>query len=156
MKQTLLIPLDEKPFSRKILSRICDLFPAQSNQLRLLHVYATDLPMNTPPPRYSYGQASAMAVPHKFDKEGMDAETHTRYEQLTQDAEDLRKLGYAVTVELRTGDPVTEIVAASQTVSLIAMATHARTAIGQLLLGSVAQAVMVQVDIPVLLLPANE
>ncbi len=73
-------------------------------------------------------------------------------------ARDLEAKGVRVRAEVRRGDPATEIVAAAtQTgADLIAMSTHGRSGLGRLVFGSVAQAVLHQAEIPVLLIRETE
>ncbi len=85
------------------------------------------------------------------DVEGRLAEAR-RY--LAPIAESLASRGIRVRTEARHGEPVTEILACAREVGadLIAMTTHGRTGLGRLLFGSVAEAVLRQAEIPVLLM----
>jgi len=73
-------------------------------------------------------------------------------------AADLRRQGVRVTTDARHGEPVTEIVAAARDVGagIIAMTTHGRSGFGRLLFGSVAEAVLRQAEIPVLMMRLTE
>ena len=75
-------------------------------------------------------------------------------EHLASVAADLRGRGVRVTTDARHGDPVTELVAAARETGadLIAMTTHGRSGLGRLLFGSVAEAVLRQAEIPVLMM----
>ena len=75
-------------------------------------------------------------------------------EYLASVAADLRGRGVRVTTDARHGDPVTELVAAARETGadLIAMTTHGRSGLGRLLFGSVAEAVLRQAEIPVLMM----
>jgi nucleotide-binding universal stress UspA family protein len=57
-------------------------------------------------------------------------------------------------MEIRFGDPVEEILAVRESgqADLIAMTTHGRTGLSRLVFGSVAQRVLSQASVPVLLL----
>lgn len=71
----------------------------------------------------------------------------------------LRNAGYDALIEVRFGDdPADEIVAYANEggVDMIAMATHGRSGLSKILHGSVAQNVLQNVTIPVLLLPVRE
>jgi nucleotide-binding universal stress UspA family protein len=71
----------------------------------------------------------------------------------------LRNAGYEVRLEVRFGtDPAEEIVeyVTQEPIDLIAMATHGRSGLSKLLHGSVAETVLKNVSIPVLLLPLPE
>lgn len=79
-------------------------------------------------------------------------------EYLTAVAIDLRKRGVRVMIEARAGEPVTELVAAAREpgADLIAMTTHGRSGFGRLLFGSVAEAVLRQAKVPVLMMRLTE
>jgi nucleotide-binding universal stress UspA family protein len=66
--------------------------------------------------------------------------------------------GVRVTTDARYGEPVTEIVAAARETEadIIAMTTHGRGGFGRLLFGSVAEAVLRQAEIPVLMMRLTE
>jgi nucleotide-binding universal stress UspA family protein len=66
----------------------------------------------------------------------------------------LRKEGYRVHTLVRVGDPVEQVVAAVEkgNYDLLAMATRGRTGLTRLVLGSVAESVLRQVTIPMLLI----
>jgi nucleotide-binding universal stress UspA family protein len=63
-----------------------------------------------------------------------------------------------VTTDARYGEPVAEIVASAREAGadLIAMTTHGRSGFGRLLFGSVAEAVLRQAEIPVLMMRLTE
>ena len=67
---------------------------------------------------------------------------------------ELERAGIACTVETRVGDAAEELVAVAREGSFdcIAMGTHGHTALGNLVLGSVAQRVLATARIPILLL----
>jgi nucleotide-binding universal stress UspA family protein len=73
-------------------------------------------------------------------------------------ARELRANGVRVTTTVRHGEPVAEILAAVREVraDLIIMTTHGRTGFGRLLFGSVAEGVLRQAEVPVLLMRQTE
>ena len=79
-------------------------------------------------------------------------------EYLAPVAADLKRQGVRVTTDARHGDPVTEIVAAARETGagIIAMTTHGRSGFRRLLFGSVAEAVLRQAEIPVLMMRLTE
>ncbi|MBI4246604.1 MAG: universal stress protein [Candidatus Rokubacteria bacterium] len=89
------------------------------------------------------------------DVEGRLAEARAYLEPI---ADTLRAKGIRVSVEVRRGEPVTEIAAAAGATGsdLIAMTTHGRSGLGRLLFGSVAEAVLRQAEIPVFLMRLTE
>jgi nucleotide-binding universal stress UspA family protein len=68
--------------------------------------------------------------------------------------QELADQGIRTQIQVRRGDPVTEIVACATAVDadLIAMTTHGRSGLDRLLFGSVAEAVLRQAEIPVFLM----
>lgn len=90
-----------------------------------------------------------------YDAESVDARLQTAQDALLEAAEkDARAVGLTqVTSEGASGAPAAEIVrlAKERHVDQIAMATHGRTALGGIFLGSVAQRVVHLVDVPVML-----
>jgi nucleotide-binding universal stress UspA family protein len=79
-------------------------------------------------------------------------------EYLAPVAVELRNKGVRVTTEVRSGAPAQEIVAAAREAGadLIAMSTHGRGGLGRLIFGSVAEAVLREAEIPVLLMRTTE
>ena len=79
-------------------------------------------------------------------------------EYLAALSEELRAEGYEVKAVLAMGDPATEIIklARAEAIDLIAMTTHGHRLVGDLLLGSTADKVRHEVDVPVLLLKVRK
>ena len=75
-------------------------------------------------------------------------------DELVPVVHDLQESGFTVSVAVRFGDPVDEIVrfVETQGVNLVAMATHGRTGLRRLVLGSVAEGVLHRMEVPVLLI----
>jgi nucleotide-binding universal stress UspA family protein len=75
-------------------------------------------------------------------------------EYLNSVAAGLRGRGVRVTVQVRVGEAVAEILAGARDVGadLIAMTTHGRGGLGRFLFGSVAEAVLRQAEIPVFMM----
>jgi nucleotide-binding universal stress UspA family protein len=153
----ILLPLDDHAFSGQIYEQIIQLFPPETTRLTLLHVHTPAPPIHTAL-RYSYGEKRSDHSSDAFDKEGLDVEAHQRKVELEADATHFRTRGYTVTVMLRVGQVVDEIVACveQEQPQLIAMVTHGHSGLGQIIFGSTAQAVMSQVEIPVLMLRRSE
>jgi nucleotide-binding universal stress UspA family protein len=160
-KQRILIPLDGSPFSQHVINHIRDLFPPKDVELILLHVAAAPSGMIPNPPRavsaawtsplYVSAQDAARAH-HPIYVTQQEASVGANLElQLAPDAEQLEAAGYAVTVLVQFGDPATTITATAEAehVDMVAMATHGRTGLRHLLLGSVAEQVLHTVQVPV-------
>ena len=75
-------------------------------------------------------------------------------DELRPDAEQLREQGYTVRVEVQFGEPAQRIVqyVNDEAIGLVAMATHGRSGVSRLVLGSVAERVLRGSAAPVLLL----
>lgn len=76
---------------------------------------------------------------------------------LARRAEELRKEGFAVEVELTGGDPASEIIRLSREkeIDLIAMSTHGHRFLADFFYGNTADKVRHEVSIPVLLLKSR-
>ena len=77
---------------------------------------------------------------------------------LARIGEGLKAKGLRVSWEVRWGNAATEIVqcALDQGIGLIALSTHGRSGLGRLLFGSVAQRVVREAGVPVLLIRPQE
>ena len=66
---------------------------------------------------------------------------------------DLQAAGFAVSVAIRFGDPAEEIThfVEDEGIGLVAMATHGRTGLGRLVMGSVAEGVLHRLRVPIFL-----
>ncbi len=79
-------------------------------------------------------------------------------EYLAPLAADLRRRGVRVKTEVRRGEVAEEILKAAREskADVIAMTTHGRTGLGRLLFGSVAETVLRESELPVLLMRSTE
>ena len=79
-------------------------------------------------------------------------------EYLAPLAVDLRRRGVRVKTEVRRGEAADEILKAAREskADVIAMTTHGRTGLGRLLFGSVAETVLRESELPVLLMRSTE
>lgn len=70
----------------------------------------------------------------------------------------LEATGVRVTIDVRRGEPVAEILEGvrSAKADLVAMTTHGRSGLGRLLFGSVAEAVLRHAEVPVFLMKLTE
>ena len=94
-------------------------------------------------------EGSSHVIVDDIDKLRAEAE-----EYLASIATALRARGVRVTIHVRVGDAVSQILAGAHEVDadLIAMTTHGRGGFGRLLFGSIAEAVLRQAEIPVFLM----
>ncbi len=153
----ILIPLNISEISPEILPVVRSLFDADDAELILLGVTQR-------PGSYVAADACIPDVPHAAYTIPCTDDEWKIYRQkfeieLKHLAETLRADGYRVHTLVRVGDPVEQIVATAGKGSydLLAMATRGRTGLTRLVLGSVAESVLRQVTIPMLLMrPASE
>lgn len=148
----ILIPLNISEISPEIIPVVRHLFPPAEVELILLGItqrpdssitvdaYVGDIPHST------------YLVPCT-DEEWQAYRQHFAVE-LKKLADTLRVAGYRVHTLVRVGEPVAQILAAVEAgvYDLIAMATRGRTGLTRLLLGSVAESVLRQAPIPMLLM----
>jgi nucleotide-binding universal stress UspA family protein len=167
-KQKLIIPLDDTPFSRQIISHVCRLYGTEAVTLLLLRVAPEPEGMLSAPPR-----TITEAWPRPLYNSARDAELsnhpiyplqeesseRSRLEQGLQPVfQDLQERGFDVRVSIEFGDPVETIIemAEREGADLVAMATHGRSGLSHLLQGSVAEQVLRRLHIPVLLVHPPE
>lgn len=166
--RSVLIPLDGSTFSQQIIPTILQLFPAHNCRLILLRVANEPGEVLRPTPAvwsstWTHGHYN---VPHEYGQnpypasiDQVEASLRASIEdELAQIAEQLRAEGYQVSTAVQFGDAASEIAdyARAKQVDIVAMATHGRSGILQLLMGSVAEKVMRNLPMPVLLLRPDE
>ena len=164
-KRKVLIPLDGSEFSRQIVQIVRSFFDPGDVELVLFRAavppsVTTDL---TPhdvfvggvPMAGSY-DAYSRALDADYASVTQERETYRTelQDEMRTEADRLEKAGYKVTTEVHFGDPARRIIdyANDENVNLVAMATHGRTGLGRLVLGSVAERVLRGVAVPVLLM----
>lgn len=140
MYKTILIPLDNSAADAAILAHIQPLAKMAGSRLILMHVADGHVARN---------QA-------QLNLEDSDEMRKDR-EYLDECRRGLVAAGFDVSVELRLGDPVSQILAVAEQehCDLIAMATHGHGIIKDALLGTVASQLRHRTDLPVLLLRAR-
>lgn len=159
-----LIPLDDSEFSRRVVREVCRLFAAQDHEIILLRVAEEPAGVTaSPTPRMlsngmifpvhgSEVEANRASHPIYASQEWETAKA-AMFDELQPDIAYLRKAGYRVSSSVRFGDPAEEInaVVQDEAIDIVAMATHGRTGLRRLVLGSVAEEVVRTVAVPVLL-----
>lgn len=141
MYKRVLVPLDGSELAEAVIPFILDIAGPLDIEVVLLRVV-----QRIPP------QAFEGAFPVMLDdSEGRLAEARTYLEPFAQR---LAGQGVRVRAEARYGDPVVQIIDCARAVKadLIAMSTHGRSGLGRALFGSVAEAVLRQAEIPLLLM----
>ena len=140
-----LVPLDGSSVAEAIIPFILDIAGPLDIEVVLLRVVEPIAPMVIEGSRH-------------VEVEDVEARRTDAEEYLAPVAVELRNKGVRVESRVRRGSTTEEIVAAARETGadLIAMSTHGRGGLGRLMFGSVAQAVLGHVDMPVLLMRATE
>lgn len=163
-KQRVLIPLDGSAFSSQIINVVRNYFRPEDVDLILIQI-AKPVLVSAETPGYTDLYAEQMYLEthgsytphmeHQWARSTQEMETYRKELQtgLDQQADRLREQGYTVKTEVHFGDPAQRIIhfVNDVDINLVAMATHGRTGIGRLVLGSVAERVLRGVEVPVLL-----
>jgi nucleotide-binding universal stress UspA family protein len=160
-RHTILVPLDGSRFSRQILPHVHSLFAPETASIILLRVadapqglVAVPRPLGTHWPVLGYDSPEeAVRARHPIYSTQEEASTRAALiEHESGQRHQLESAGYHVSMLVRFGDPVEEIVSCvtQQRADLIAMATHGWTGLRHIVLGSVADQVLRRVSVPVL------
>lgn len=141
--RTILVPLDDSAFAAQALPYAQRIATATRASVILLAVM---------PQVDDIGLADGGIEPLWLVAQN-DSASHDAYAMLESAALHMRPTGIDVQTRIVTGDPATEIVHASVTnnAQLIVMATHGRSGVQRLMLGSVAQKVLHSAAQPLLL-----
>ncbi|MDQ6693891.1 MAG: universal stress protein [Chloroflexota bacterium] len=148
---TLMVPLDGSPFAEQALHQAVELASAWDSTLVLLSV------MVGPEAMHVFDHGSGEQAPLWLEK-AAQVEDARLNQYLFDIAQKLRAEGLRVKTKTNQGDPAGEIlrVAQEEDAGLIVMATHGRTGLERLWLGSVAMRVVQAAHVPVLLVRATE
>jgi nucleotide-binding universal stress UspA family protein len=146
----LLIPLDGSEFSRKILPHVRDVFAPFSYDINLLQV-------TKPPPgivresRQFTISGENIRAPSQLEQEQYISAFLT--EKMQPDAHYLQRAGFNVSRAVRFGNPAKKILefVTLEGIAMVAMATHGRSGLPRLLMGSVAETLVRRLSVPILL-----
>jgi nucleotide-binding universal stress UspA family protein len=165
-----LIALDGSSFSRQVLHHVKELLDPKTHALTLLRVSPfPKVSMLKPPrpvvldgwsrlmPMYDSVQDAELAKHPIYAMQVWDSFRAELVRELTPDLTVLQALGFTVAVSVRFGDAAEEICQAAKEgkFSLIVMATHGRTGLERVLMGSNAERVLRCSPVPVLLVRPN-
>lgn len=163
-KTKVLIALDGSAWSRQILTPIRRLLTPVDHELLLLRVAELPTGIVGAPPRpispswmgtmYESRRDLEYSLHPIYDSQQEPNERAALELTLLPDQKLLQRDGYTVTSLVRFGDPAEEItdLARCANVDIVAMATHGQTGLRHLLLGSVAEQVLGDLTIPMLLI----
>jgi nucleotide-binding universal stress UspA family protein len=168
-KLKLLVPLDGTAFSRQIRPEVVRLFPPDRFALHLLHIArlpvsvsdAMHQPALVGPDAtlYAYGMGNVGSELHPlYDEDELEDYRESLRDELSEEKALFDGEGYQAKVVVHFGEPAHGIVeyANEEGIDVLAMATHGRSGFGRLILGSVAKDVLENVEMPMLLLRAQE
>lgn len=145
MYKKILVPLDGSRRAEAILPHVIELAQSQGSKLILLTVVEPMLSTVSPYP-----------APVTFDAEVFSQQTKTSETYIKNLASELTDRGIETEGLIEHGRIVNTIINAAERkeVDLIAIASHGRTGMSRALYGSVAAALLYQVDRPLLLIRA--
>lgn len=137
---TVLIPLDESPVAETVLPFVKRIAGPLDFEVVLVEVLEPVGPM---PDGLSYMTADTVAARIPGAKKYLEAR-----------ATELRRTGLTVRTIVRTGEAAREIANAAREsgADMVAMTTNGRSGFGKLLFGSVAERVLREADVPVLMM----
>lgn len=168
-RRNALLPLDGSKVSQAAVSHAQKLLEAGQDHITLIRVWPT--------PNELSGQTlapldfeSARMLEHKLkwdettrrhpvhDTEGWDKLADELSGVMHESMQGLEQAGFNVSMTVRFGKAAEEIAAASERehLDLIIMATHGRTGVRRALMGSVAEGVLREADVPVLMVRVSE
>ena len=163
-KTKVLVALDGSLWSRQILMPIRQLLTPADHELLLLRVAELPSGIIGAPPRpisptwtgtmYESRRDLEYSLHPIYDSQ-LEANERAALEiALLPDQKLLQHDGYSVSSMVRFGDPATEIaeVARYADIDIVAMATHGQTGLRHLLMGSVAEDVLRNLNIPILMI----
>jgi len=154
-----LVPLDGSEFSRQVLPYVRSLLDPTAYAVTLLRVASTPEGVSSPPPRplaldgWLMGRGDGDQAHPVFQSQVWDGLKAELRANLEPEVQLLTQAGFHVTTVVRFGEAAEEIidVAESEAMALVVMATHGRSGFERLVLGSVAEAVLRRLHIPVMM-----
>ena len=134
---TMLVPVDFSEHRTRLLAHAREIAPVYGMSVEVLHVVQVK---GFPD---AYGVYDSPPDPDTLGERAKEA--------LEEDVEPLRDAGIEVTIDVRSGHPAEEIltVAEDNEAAFITIATHGRTGMDRMLMGSVAEKVLRQAPCPV-------
>ncbi|MEZ4621712.1 MAG: universal stress protein [Caldilineaceae bacterium] len=143
-----LIPIDRSPFSMSIVPHVKRFLEPTKNQLLLFHVAEEPLPSEL----RRMGVDEYTAQLNRLRAQ-LQADVS---EELQPLIDELTSFGFRVSVVVGFGEPITQIehYIGTHDVDLLAMSTHGRSGFGRMFFGSVAQELLRQLSLPILLFHA--
>ncbi len=138
----ILVPVDGSGWSQRAIPHAIDIARSNGSELILLHVFQ--------PPASEYGDQLTLAS----QDEQIDQVRAQMKQYLTGLAGELRGEDVPVSIQMLEGPGVASLIGdyiKSQNIDLVVMSTHGRTGLAKLFMGSIANEVMQNANVPVLL-----
>jgi nucleotide-binding universal stress UspA family protein len=161
MKHRVLIPLDGSEFSRQILTHVRKFLSPATHELMLMQAAHAPIGATAHPPRvseigvsmYETERDAILAQHPVYASQELESTMANIKRELETEALLLEADGYTVSTLVRFGEPAQEIVdtVEDENIDLIAMTTHGLSGLSRLIFGSVAQKVVRQAPVPVML-----
>ena len=163
--QTVLVPVSSSPYSRQILKPVQTFLNPKTTKLILFHVSRQPKSISAPGwkeiPESHLGKGGAISsLPEPIyasqQEESIQAQVAADLVAVTQR---LETIGYEVDVQTCFGENVVEEIVGlvqENEIDMIAMSTHAREGVSRIVFGDIAQKVLHEVHIPMLLLHPKE
>ena len=161
---TVVVPIDGSLLSQQIIAEVCKLLDPHSARVVLVRVAepvegvfgSPPRPVSTawPTPLYDSRSSAKWAGHPIFDLQVEASERAALAAELSETRAALEQAGFSVQVEVRFGEPADEIIACARDndADFIAMATHGRTGLVHLVVGSVTALVIRRSPVPVLVM----
>lgn len=161
-----LVPVDGTEFSRRGLTSVCRLLDPQRYRVTLLRVAPLPDEALSPPPRpvsvgrwaeldgsYDSARDRELAEHPVYASQVWESVRSELMDEMALELRCLRDAGFEVSQEVHFGKPADEIISriVDGDFDLVAMATHGRSGLPRVLLGSVAEQVVRRSATPVLL-----
>ncbi len=143
MFKHLLVPLDSSQFAENALEYALSLARHYNSQITLLHVVGQEW------------EAEMRAELPGIEEIAEGAETGSAVSYLSAKEKELKEKGYDVVALVQKGEPVSQIIldtAQAEEVDIIVMSSHGFTGLKRLMFGNVAEKVIKNAQIPVLLI----
>lgn len=143
----IVVPLDGSDVAEQALAPAVELAQRLGIPLHLIRV--TDMPQGNIPSMFGYvAEGKALA-------EQVQLEVALAREYLSENARSLSEQGLTVTSEVEIGLAAGAIVATTHPGDCIVMASHGRSGLARWYIGSVAEQVMRQAEVPIMVVRAN-
>jgi nucleotide-binding universal stress UspA family protein len=165
---TVLVPLDGSPFSRQIIPVICEKLAPARYQLVALRVAKLPSNLRLPPPDPRPNVIDGVStLPSNRSQSARELSEYPLYSdqvleghraevlaELNKDIIPLQQAGFEVRTVVRYGDPASEIIQHAKEIDadLLCLATHGRSGLNRLIMGSVAERVLRDLHIPILMI----